>query len=128
MQKADNTKIDKVIVKGPLIDDIVGFKFRDEYKSVDVDFIGIQEVVKTNDVSKYEPSDGATGIIGLQPYEDADFESFKATNFLYHMKSTGIIDHLIFAIFLKFDGEIKKATSHVKLGGFDQDTKVLRKG
>ena len=41
MQKADNTKIDKVIVKGPLIDDIVGFKFRDEYKSVDVDFIGI---------------------------------------------------------------------------------------
>ena len=32
------------------------------------------------------------------------------------------------AIFLKFDGEIKKATSHVKLGGFDQDTKVLRKG
>lgn len=78
--------------------------------------------------TKYEPADEATGIIGLLPYEPTDFESFKRTNFLYHMKSANYIDHLIFSIFLKFGNDGEEATSHIKLGGFDQDSRVLRKG
>jgi len=45
MQKTNNTKIDRIIVKGSLIDDIVSFKFRNDFTSVDVDFIGINSVV-----------------------------------------------------------------------------------
>lgn len=67
-------------------------------------------------------------MIGLLPYSKADFESFKEMNFLYHMKTAKYIDRVVFAIFLKFGKDGEAATSHVKLGGFDQDSRVLREG
>ena len=41
MPKGNNTKLEQIIVKGTLIDDIVSFKFRNDYTSIDVDFTGI---------------------------------------------------------------------------------------
>jgi len=77
MAKRNNTKIEQILVSGALIDDIVSFKFRGEYTSVDVVFIGISSVDTVGTNTKYEPADEATGIIGLLPYEQADFESYK---------------------------------------------------
>lgn len=44
------------------------------------------------------------------------------------MKSAKYIDHLVFSIFLKFGNDGEEATSHIKLGGFDEDSRVLREG
>ena len=128
MQKRNNTKIDRVIVKGVLIDDIVSFQFRKDYTSLDVDFLGITHVQQLGTTTKYEPADEATGYIGLLPYQDSDFDEFKQSNFLYHMKSQKYIDHLVFSIFLKFENDDDQATSHIKLGGFDEDSRVLKDG
>lgn len=45
MPKTNNTIMERATVSGTLIDDIVNFKFRNDYTSVDVDFIGINKVI-----------------------------------------------------------------------------------
>ena len=77
---------------------------------MDLDLIGINFVDKIDEIygggaTKYEPSEQATGVIGLLPFMQIGPESIKKTNFLYHLKSAKYIDHLIFSIFLKFGND-----------------------
>jgi len=59
------------------------------------------------------------GFIGLAPiYNDP---SSKDTNFMYQLKQQGLIDHLVFSVYLKPNSE---ETSFIKFGSMDADAIV----
>lgn len=120
--KFDDQPMSSFLLEGSLFID--NFEFGIDYLVEELKFIGINrayygfgfDTSKEPHVdSRFMFRENIQGILGLAPPQD---EASKNRHFLFQLQEKGVIEHLVFAIFMESD---ENGRSDIKFGSYDTD-------